>query len=442
MLEVEKLLDAQAAADRSQVGAANLDKVENKLNQQVSDGSDNPPEDETPPDTPSDTPEEPPGEPAEGEETPEEGQAEEDQVAQESLTMLRQPSMEDFDDLKHYASIAANGLVDAIKYIGMLGITITPKIASGLYRGFIYASSFIIKHLFRSLYVIDKFLERRKNSHENLRKDLQGLRASLQEIQESGKEVDITEQLSTNTKVTDFLKIKDSVDFVANLAALERFMSVTIESADKAIKNDLDAVRYMVAAAGYVTADLSERVMQVPTFKDTEAQPLDNGLVCHRYKNLLPGDRIFSITLPNTEVISSNEMETADALFLQSGVNIAISEDYQSIDNVPYMDIAGLNNFLDSLEKTLASAENHQRYFEKLKEEKGKLRFTFRDYIKARLADAGGHSLKDTLVSMIKVRTSFMDKVYLVGMMDLSDYVGTTLSMGIRFAKENIKRLK
>ena len=281
MLEVEKLLDAQAAADRSQVGAANLDKVENKLNQQVSDGSDNPPEDETPPDTPSDTPEEPSGEPAEGEETPEEGQTEEDQVAQESLAILRRPSMEDFDDLKHYASIAANGLVDAIKYIGMLGITITPKIASGLYRGFIYASSFIIKHLFRSLYVIDKFLERRKNSHENLRKDLQGLRASLQEIQESGKEVDISGQLSTNTKVTDFLKIKDSVDFVANLAALERFMSVTIESADKAIKNDLDAVRYMVAAAGYVTADLSERVMQVPTFKDTEAQPLDNGLVRH-----------------------------------------------------------------------------------------------------------------------------------------------------------------
>ena len=113
MLEVEKLLDAQAAADRSQVGAANLDKVENKLNQQVSDGSDDPPEDETSPDTPSDTPEEPPGEPAEGEETPEEGQAEEDQVAQESLTMLRQPSMEDFDDLKHYASIAANGPVES-----------------------------------------------------------------------------------------------------------------------------------------------------------------------------------------------------------------------------------------------------------------------------------------------------------------------------------------
>ena len=162
----------------------------------------------------------------------------------------------------------------------------------------------------------------------------------LQAIQESGKEVDVEGQVSTNTKVTDFLKIKDSVDFIANLTALERFMSVTIESADKAIKNALDAVRYMVAAAGHVSADLSERVLHVPVFKDTEAQPLENGLVCHRYKNLLPGDRIFSITLPNTEVISSNEMETADALFLQSGVNIAISEDYQSVDNVPYMDIS------------------------------------------------------------------------------------------------------
>ena len=441
MLEVEKLLEAQKAADRSEVGAANLDKVENKLSEQATaDGSDDPPQDDTPSDTSDDTPAE----------TPEEGKTDKeasgdeakDQVEQESLEMFRNPSMEDFDDLKHYASLATNGLVEAIKYIGMLGIAITPKIASGLYRGFIYASSFIIKHLFRSLYVLDKFLERRKNSLENLKKDIQGLRASLKEIQDNGTMIDPSGELYTNMKVVDFLKISDSVDFIANLAALERFMTVTIESADKAIKNDLDAVRYMVAAAGHVTADLSERVLHVPVFKDTDAQPLENGLVCHRYKNLLPGDRIFSITLPNTEVISSNEMETADALFLQSGINLAISENYQAVDHVPYMDIVGLSNFLDSLEKTLTSAERHQSYFMKLKEEKSKLRFTFRDYIKARLADAGGHSLKDTLVSMIKVRTSFIDKVYLVGMMDLSDYVGTTLSMGIRFAKENIKRLK
>lgn len=441
MLEVEKLLEAQKAADRSEVGAANLDKVENKLSEQATnDGSDDPPQDDTPSDTPDDTPTETPEEGEAGEEAS--GDEAKDQVEQESLEMFRNPSMEGFDDLKHYASIATNGLVEAIKYIGMLGIAITPKIASGLYRGFIYASSFIIKHLFRSLYVLDKFLERRKNSLENLKKDIQGLRASLKEIQDNGTMIDPTGELYTNMKVVDFLKISDSVDFAANMATLDRFMSDTIASADKAIQNDLSAVQYMVAAAGHVGSDLSERVMQVPEFKDTEPRPLENGLVSHRYKNLLPGDRIFTITVPDVKAISSNEMETADALFLQSGINLAISENYQAVDHVPYMDIVGLSNFLDSLEKTLTSAERHQSYFMKLKEEKSKLRFTFRDYIKARLADAGGHSLKDTLVSMIKVRTSFIDKVYLVGMMDLSDYVGTTLSMGIRFAKENIKRLK
>ena len=440
MLEVEKLLEAQQAARKSAAGEVELTKFASSVEpepepEEVPDET--PPEENTDPDSTGNSDEEPAEDPdASGEES------EEKENVAEAMESLRNPpeiATEGIDEILHYSSAAANGLINAVKYIAMLGIRVTPKVASVLYKGFIVTASFVIKHLFKSIYLVDKFIERRANSIDNLKQGIAALRASIEEIKKAEPK-SLEGQSFTNTKIINDLKIRDSVDFSANIGVLTSFVEDVMVVSDKGFKNDMASLSYVISSVGNSKVSLPDSSLTLPEFKDCVKQELDNGMEIHQVNKVLPGDRLFSITLPKE--LSYNEMESVLAGYSRSSISLTVGKDFESVDLVPYMDVETLSGFVDSLEGLVSGVEKHNKYFEELKSQKLRMRFGFRDYIKACIADAGGRTIKESLIGLVKAKTTFIDKVYVVGMIDVQDYIAATVSSGIRFSKENIKRLQ
>ena len=441
-LEVDKLLDAQKAAAASSTNAGLLEKVEDALETDESENSDSDiAADDS--DTSGDGDPDASDAGVDQEDTSASDEAEEvpdeDQELSEAKEGLRGYAVESWEDTSRYAGQA----FDAVKYIGMLGLSFTAKAASTVFKGLYTALGYLSKQLFKSIYAITKYLERRATSVSVLNQDIEGLRNSIAQIQEQEKEVDLENQVFDNNKIINDLKIADSVDFTANINTLASFIDTLVKDFDVSLKNDIASVEYIIASVSRYKLNIPNKELNSPIFnsvafrwEDTETE----GLVRGKYDKVLPGDKVYLIEAPKK---LANTMDQAHAAYRQAGVCLEMNDDsFKDVAAVPYLPLDKLTEMVDSLDKATKLLEQHVKYYEALKGHKLKLRFSFKDYAKLLLANSYHGTIKESLIDLITVKTAYIDKVYLVGAMDAHDYLSLTIAAGIRFAKDNIRKLQ
>lgn len=380
----------------------------------------------------------------------------EDKPAQESFRELTYSniSLEDQGDyysdspskFKQAVHKVSEGLAIAGKYIGYLGITYTPIVASHLYKGVVFLMGRLVKLLLTGVINTTKYLNRRVNSFNNLKEDISTLKNTLSEIKSKKQQVDLSNVKFTNKKIINTLKISSNVDFIANINTLSTFLNNTIKKIDTSINNDMGAIKHLIAqtTSNVVKNPLNLMKPSIPTSGLTSGvlkgyEPSDDLLDAYRSTETLPGDVVLVVHIPNKSINSLDDTVKAynsSSIFL--GVNLT---SYREIESIDYMSVEILEKYLDELGKLCEICLSHKSLYERVVKQKSELRYNFKQYFNTLINSKNKVSIDNSLIEYIYLKSMFVDKVYLAAAMDIHDYSIKVINTSLSLIKSNIKKL-
>lgn len=453
-LEITKLLDAEEQANKTGEFDLLHNKVVNdKKSEEAKASSDEEPvaDDTTGIDenTDTDSVDSPTGETDVATDT-------EDKPAQESFRELTYTniSLEEYGDyysdspskFKQVVGKVGESLLSAAKYIGYLGITYTPIVASHVYKGVVFVMGKLVKLLLTGIVNTTKYLNRRINSFNSLKEDIGKLKKTVSEIKAKKEQVDLTDVKFTHKKTINALKISSSVDLIANTNLLSSFLNNTVKKIDTSISNDIGSIKHLIAqtTSNVVKNPLNVMKPSIPTSGLTSGilkgyEPSDELIDAYRSNETLPGDVVLILHLPNSNINSLDDTVKAyngSSIFL--GVNVAT---YHEIDSLDYMSVDSLEKFLDELDKLCDVCISHKSLYERVVKQKSGLRYNFKQYFNVLINSKSKVSIDNSLIEYVYLKSMFVDKVYLAAAMDIHDYTIKVINHSLSFVKNNIKKL-
>jgi hypothetical protein len=455
-LEISKLLDAEEQAKKT----GEFDLLHNKvLNDKKSEEASASSDEEPIADDTAEVDENTDSEVTTSDETTTEPEATtdvEDKPAQESFRELTYSniSLEDYGDyysdspskFKQVMSKVGEGLLTAGKYIGYLGITYTPIVATHVYKGVVFIMGKLAKLLLNGIVDTTKYLNRRINSFNNLKENIATLRKTISEIKTKKEQVDLTNVKFTHKKTINALKISNSVDLIANIEILSSFLNNTIKKIDTSISNDVGSIKHLIAqtTSNVVKNPLNVMKPSIPTSGLTSGilkgyEPSDELVEAYQSNETLPGDVVLILHIPNSNINSLDDTIKAyngSSIFL--GINLA---NYQEIDSIDYMSADSLEKYLDELDKLCDICISHQSLYERVVKQKSGLRYNFKQYFNTLINSKSKVSIDNSLIEYVYLKSMFVDKVYLAAAMDIHDYSIKVINHSLSFVKNNIKKL-
>lgn len=467
-LEIEKLYDAEVLADKnSEVDNLYQTTKANIENQRRAEEEE--PEEDTPPSNAADGSDDEPKEDedsGEEEKAPEEPDAEE-KIANEAMQLYAYNCVANEDIYETGKSVgnavyqtgaavvdaAASLVAWAAPKLKYLGVTYGPPIARGFYKGALAVFCGISGLLYASTVAVTKYLDRRVNSFDSLKKDIDRLKRTVELIKENDSESgieprDLTGLKFDREKVINTLKIGDSIKFADNLKVLSDFTGIYIAALDKAIKNDSRNVMHIIAYSetGVIKPPISLLSVDAATMLPGASkgsiegyEPSSELVSSYHYSKQLPGDVSFIAYLPIKDI---NNVEDASKAYNASSMFLGFNtKTFKARDSVDYMTLDGLSTFLDVMSGLCETCIAHQHFYEEIKKGKVGMRFTIKNYFLKMAASKEKVSLRNSLVEYVYLKNLLIDKVYLVAAMAIHDYVAKVLVSATSFAKENVRKL-
>jgi hypothetical protein len=325
-----------------------------------------------------------------------------------------------------------------------LGIVYGPTIIKNVFKGVLYVFSKLAKLLYSSTVTLTKYIERRINSFNNLKEKIKSLKDAISLLkQKELKELD--ELKYTNERVINSLKIGNSVDIVANIKVLSKFVSRIILDIDKQINNDIGAIRHLIAYHHMGSKPPDDILLVRPINRDLIPGTVkgysntSDFTETYKYNEALPSDVALMAALPKQDLTSFEAISKAyseSSLFL--GLDLL---KFQEINNIDYMTLDDLNGLLTELEKLCDICIAHQVMYERIRQAKTSFKYSFKNYFLSIVNAPVKVKLKHSLVEYVYLKSMFIDKVYLVAAMDVHDYCAKTIVNGLSYIEDNIKKL-
>lgn len=356
-------------------------------------------------------------------------------------------SFESWEDVGYHSKNISAGIFNGLKALAIFGIThgssIAMKIIKTLYKGVIWSLIKLAKSFHHGVVLLGKSYERRRNSYDNVKAQLEALTAELEKKDDPEEEVKDT---YTNSHVINHLKIGDSVDFTANVTAHAEFMDRVIQELNTGVKNDAKMIQYL-------TTEMARERLQAPSsvltidvrFKDMSERIIEGyetpseTLHTLTSNTSLPGDVVLIAHLPNAKMDTQTDFtEAYNHAKVFYGMDMS---KFVSVENVNYMTKSELQGFLAALTSLNEMLHAHEYFYKDMLLAKKKMRLSFGNYVQSLVSSGEKVSLKHSLADVINLRTMFMDKVYLVAAVDTHDYAVRVISVGLTLAKDHIKKL-
>jgi hypothetical protein len=355
-------------------------------------------------------------------------------------------SLESFNEgpgSRNLIGVVTGTLTGALTAITILGLTYGPDIVKALYKGVIYVFGKLARLLYVGTKTLAKYIERRVNAFSSLKKSIESLEKSLEIV---GKNGDLTGQQFTDKRVINSLKIGLNADFTANTKQLTTFLNGTILGIGRQVKNDIQAISYLIAA--------SQSKLIKPPIDLFVVKPFLNGMkqddlagyendelstVGYKCLEALPSDVVLMAFLPRQDLDGIEQLVKAyneSKLFL--GMDL---QNFKSVSSVDYMTPEQLKLFLKELKNLCDACITHERFYTDIMVSKKQLKFGFKNYLTRLVGSDRKVTVKESLVEYVFLKAMFIDKVYLVGSMDVHDYCAKIINYGISFAEAHVKKL-
>lgn len=490
-LNIEKLLDAKKAADKSSIYDSTYQAVKDDIVKQseeepedsssdmtasdddnpddTGDESDSDPEEDTEgkeessdeeskeseepkeeekKESTEDKPSEEPKEKVDTSDETEEG--EESKVAKEEMRNFSYPyqaSLEDdsymYDTGKSVLSRTKDALYDTAIYLKSLGIKYGPSILKAVYISALFIMTNTIKYLYIGIKNISTFINRRINSFQNLKTELTAIKNSIESTEHKNK--DIENQLFDKDKAINGIVAGTSVDLIKNIETVSHFVNVSVAGLSTEILKDISILKDIIGMdiakskceISILSVKPNSNILQVNSLKGYDSNV--EGLTNYTSKELLPGSLRLIAYLPNDQI---TDIEQAKSAYSGSHMFFGIdTEEYRIYQNLHYMRPEELSKYCDVLIKLCDICLQHKSLYEKVLQSKKGLRYNFKLYFESLITSKEKTGLKNSLLDYVHLKSMFIDKVYLSAVMDIHDYCARTIKHSITYIRSNRDKL-
>lgn len=348
-------------------------------------------------------------------------------------------SVENFNETKDF-------IVDTTKYLGMIGIQVTPKIFNSLYKGILYLMIKLVRLLSFSISKLNKIITRQFSNFNKIQKDLVFTKRNIDLIKEKIKEpVDLSTKLYTNKKVIDKIKINDKVELINSVKILTIFINEIIVNLDNRILKDLHLLEYISSIVGKGTVKPPLEEMKVDKLSNNfiigapaEYKADIENTITYSYKSKLPGDILFMTRLPTPSVRSLDSIVSA---YTSSEMFFGIdTRNYQDVNSINYMSLEELSNLMDELDNLCKLCLSHEEKFKNILGKSNSLKYNYKTYFSFLINSDKKVSVKDSFIQYYYLKYSFIDKVYISGCDSIYDYVISVIVNMKEYIDDNINQ--
>lgn len=346
-------------------------------------------------------------------------------------------SVESFNETKDF-------VIDSTKYLGMIGLQVTPKIFNSLYKGIIYLMIKLVRLLSFSISKLSKMITRQFSNFDRMEKDLIYTRKNIELIKKKTEEpLDLSTKLYTNKKVIDKIKIHDKVELLNNVKVLSAFVNEIIVNLDDRILKELHLLEYIssIAGKGIVKQPLDEMKVNKLSTNFTINVPAEyksdiENTISYSYKSKLPGDILFITRLPTPAMRNLDSIVNA---YTSSEMFFGIdTRNYQDINSINYMSLEELSSLVNELDNLCKLCLSHEQKFRNILSKNNSLKYNYKTYFSLLINSDKKVSIKDSLIQYYYLKYSFIDKVYISGCDSIYDYVISVITNVKEYIDDNL----
>lgn len=425
MLEIDKLEASERQAAKDGEAADIVEELRAELVEPEGGSADD-----------VDTEEDPPAEDTDSEPEPAGDTADEAELATESLRHIHMSrlAMEDMQYVKDLGGAALSALGGGLSYLGRLGIQYGPIVLKRAYKGVSYAVGRIAKMTYMSFLALSKYIERRQMAIDRLETEISKCREGLTLLVESDRKM--PERSFDKDKLVAALAIGDRVDFTSNIDIVKTMLQEVVLSTERDLLSEIHAVERLSKEFNPKTFRPDSELVTIRpprAFTVKLASTVgDTEYVHYRYKHMMPGNRLIEWRMPKLK------SGTTDIHGVVLDVQIRVSE-VSPKEPPKFMTMDELSSFLDKLEGLCSLCREQQKLYTMVKARKSALRGSLRLYFNKLFLSNDPVSIGNSMLDIVYMRSALVDKVYLVGLMDVHDAVTRILSDSVDVVKHHLR---
>lgn len=330
-----------------------------------------------------------------------------------------------------------------------LGVKYSPGIFNVVKKAVLYLFSRSVKLFMRSTVALVDFMKQHRRSITKRLTEIEEIREEIKQLKAkasaAGKSIVLTSKTTSDDKMISWMTVSGKTDPILSVTVMEKFVGEIVSQVDKGFSNDIDAVNRLInmsknGAGGNMFGYMAIAPFSGSFMRKAASQTEDSLLDSFVYSTVLPDQTLFVSELPKAGL---QDIEQISKAYRESGVFLTSDNRHPpGVDTLDYMELAGVERFLDALESICRKAILHMDGYGRVIKASEGLKLGYRHYYQRLISDERGQSVQDTLVEYVYLKQSFAAKVYLPAAMDIRDYTASYLLRGIRLVKENLKALK
>jgi hypothetical protein len=339
--------------------------------------------------------------------------------------------------------VIATAFGAAVSALTLIGVVYGPAVVKTLYKGVIYVFGKLANLLYTSIRTLSIYIERRVKSFNNLNASIASLEKAVDLLETSES---LEGQTYSNQKIINSLKIGSSIDLAANISVLNSFVKQTILNLDKKIHNDNMAIGHIIASSKTGLGTTPSKLLAITPFinsmQPSEMEGFVNDkdtTVSFKHSTVLPSDVVLIAFLPKQELESLEDITKA---YNGSKIFLGMEQaSFKNIASIDYMTPEQLKLFLKELKNLCNTCILHEKFYNNVMQSKKHLKFGFKNYFTSLTKSSSKVTVKDSLVELVYLRSMFIDKVYLMGAIDVHDYCAKIISYGLSLVEAHVKKL-
>lgn len=346
------------------------------------------------------------------------------------------------------AAAAGSTISGTVGFVGrltnsllQLGIRYYPGVLQFLKKTVIYLFSKTVQVTLKTVIAIQNFTPYQARVIQSKRNDLVQFQKELEELKTTSTGKLLTES-TANQSLARWFSVNEKVDPLLSLTTLSKFTSTVISQLNTRIANDIDVTNSLIELFGRGGTVPVQQFMKVDplsgltTVSGTTASEYTNE---YQYSTILPNSTRFIAVLPEPKATEIADIAKA---YHESAVFLMPVESNLDTENVNYMELNQLDEFLTGLVGLCDRTLRHLETYKAVSLKAGKLKLGYKNYYQKLVEDKGTSSVQDTLAEHIYLKQAFVSRVYVPAAMDMQNYLNAYLLKAIQFVKLNLKNFE
>ena len=346
---------------------------------------------------------------------------------------------------------AASKIVEVARelavYLFHLGVKYSPAVWRFVKKSTVYLFTKSLKLFFKTFIYISDYSKRRQRSFDKHLVRIAKLREKLQNFKQSGTSVELRTKSMHDPGLASWFYSKERVDPIRSASVISEFARSVLSEIDTGVKQNVEQLsKLLEASEAHLTGNRLNLLTTTPLHQGFGKKTLptlktNTELVStFVYQETLPDKLLFACVLPNSGVNNLDDMAKA---YQESGMFLTPSQaGYRQIDEVDYMDIKGIDNFLNELERLCTLGKEHAIFYQKLAKQISGLKPGYRNFYQKLCESAEEAEQREELMEYVYLKQMFLSRVYVPSATDIHDYMASYLVKSLHYVEECIKNLR